>query len=229
MTFSRLNATGWTDDVSTFTAAQANGIDINQSRAVDGNAGGAYLPSAAIQIGGSGLQLTTVAGAASNIQLASRSIVRHQSMLGSTISGNWSQDTSHLWRNTAVGGLLWLELDRLAHGQVLQEVHLRWDGTAHGGGWPVVAPQIDLFRVDQDGVATSVTGAPAADPTVPGDQAGYELPHDISFTAIAHTVDLTLYRYYLEVQGETGGNFAANARALSLRVSIDCTGYTEYT
>lgn len=53
MTFSRAKPTGWTDNVDTITAAQINQIDLNQSRAIDGNAGGTYTPSGALTLGGS--------------------------------------------------------------------------------------------------------------------------------------------------------------------------------
>lgn len=69
MTFSRAKPTGWTDNVDTITAAQINQIDLNQSRAIDGNAGGTYIPSGALTLGGSaGVTISasntlTVAGA----------------------------------------------------------------------------------------------------------------------------------------------------------------------
>lgn len=56
MTFARVNPFGWTDDIATITAAHINGIDINQSRAIDGNAGGAYTPSGVVEIDGSGFK-----------------------------------------------------------------------------------------------------------------------------------------------------------------------------
>jgi len=52
MTFSRAKPTGWTDDLDTITAAQINQVDTNQSRAVDGTAGGLYTPSPPINIDG---------------------------------------------------------------------------------------------------------------------------------------------------------------------------------
>lgn len=52
MTFSRAKPTGWSDNVDTITAAQINQVDLNQSRAIDGNAGGTYTPSAAITLAG---------------------------------------------------------------------------------------------------------------------------------------------------------------------------------
>lgn len=48
MTFARANALGWAD-YETLTATQANTIDINISRAVDGYAGGVYAPSSTLE------------------------------------------------------------------------------------------------------------------------------------------------------------------------------------
>lgn len=52
MTHARVKPAGWTDDVDTITAAEANALDINITRSVDGNAGGAYNNSAEIRFQG---------------------------------------------------------------------------------------------------------------------------------------------------------------------------------
>jgi len=57
MTFSRVNALGWTDDFSTITAAQINGLDVNMTSALDGLNGGYYTPTAELAIGGQGLHI----------------------------------------------------------------------------------------------------------------------------------------------------------------------------
>jgi len=57
MSFTRANVAGWAP-LEEFTAAQANTIDINQSRAIDGTGGGTYTPGAVILIAGTfGLEL----------------------------------------------------------------------------------------------------------------------------------------------------------------------------
>lgn len=55
MTFSKVNPAGWTDNTTSANAAQLGGMDTNQSRAVDGAAGGTYTPTNPIQINGAGL------------------------------------------------------------------------------------------------------------------------------------------------------------------------------
>jgi hypothetical protein len=49
MTFTRANALGWAL-YEVLTSAQMNIVDLNQSRAIDGNAGGTYNPSAIITV-----------------------------------------------------------------------------------------------------------------------------------------------------------------------------------
>ena len=58
MTFPRAKPAGWTDAVDNITGAELSQIDANLSAAIDGAAGGSYAPSSALQIAGSGLELT---------------------------------------------------------------------------------------------------------------------------------------------------------------------------
>lgn len=93
MTFSRANALGWGFGEK-LTSAQINTIDLNQSRAVDGHAGGAYLLTGPLAFvgpstGGSmGVSNTTAAMASPNganlLQLANS---------GAYMSGAWATYT----------------------------------------------------------------------------------------------------------------------------------------
>lgn len=60
MTFTRALPAGWADGVDAITAPQLNQIDVNISRALDGSAGGSYLPNVGITLDGSaGVNVTT--------------------------------------------------------------------------------------------------------------------------------------------------------------------------
>lgn len=60
MTFARALPAGWADGVDPITAPQLNKIDVNISRALDGSAGGTYLPNGALVVDGSaGVNITT--------------------------------------------------------------------------------------------------------------------------------------------------------------------------
>jgi len=88
-------------------------------------------------------------------------------------------------------------------------------------------PTIEVFEVDEDGTAVSLSGGPVVDTAATA--AAYEAGHDISALAMAATIDLVTKRYMVEIIGEQGANYIANAVATGVRCSIDCTGYTEYT
>lgn len=87
MTFSRAKPTGWTDNVDTITATQINQIDLNQSRAIDGTAGGTYTPSGAVTLGGSA---GVFIGAANTLTVAGTLNVTGQENVSGqlTLSGN---------------------------------------------------------------------------------------------------------------------------------------------
>lgn len=215
-----------TDATTTITATETNTAGLYISRAIDGTNGGNYTPGTVIGIGGSGLKLLSTL----NLQLASRSVVRHQSMVAFTVSGNWALDTSPLgaWKNTGSGGVLWIMLDRLPHGQVLDTVTVRFKGQAgaHAADLAnIVKPTIRAYYVDSSGAENALAAA-TSDPSTTS--AGYEAAHDITTGSLAHTVDLTAYRYALKVTGETGAGFTANAQVLTCKVSCTITGYTEY-
>lgn len=57
MSFTRAKADGWIGGQDPVTAAQLNQIDLNQSRALDGNNGGTYSLGAFLQLEGSGVRL----------------------------------------------------------------------------------------------------------------------------------------------------------------------------
>lgn len=89
MTFSRANGSGWGYD-DTLTHTQANTIDLNQSRAVDGYAGGTYTPTSAISVSKLRADLsgasTIPSGASLTVQ--SGSTVTHASGATETFANN---------------------------------------------------------------------------------------------------------------------------------------------
>jgi hypothetical protein len=72
--FSRANPTGWVQG-DKLTPPQINQIDVNQSRAIDGTAGGIYSPTETIRIqGSSGLEIGGT-GNAAWVQLSDRPVI----------------------------------------------------------------------------------------------------------------------------------------------------------
>jgi len=74
MTFARLKPAGWTDG-DTITPTEINGIDTNQSEAVDGTAGGTYTPAAVVAINGSGIKSDNIGASTLTGALAIQSTV----------------------------------------------------------------------------------------------------------------------------------------------------------
>ena len=192
--------------------------------AAQAESGGDVSPTNPIEIKGAGLQLT------GTVALSSRQITRHQDMKGNSASANWSHRPGNVWRHTASGGTLWLDIEDLPDGAVLDAVSLRWQGESghsndpvNAGGTPITMPAIELFAVDEDGTQTSL--ASTTDTNV--DRGDYESAHDITVESLAHTIDRTANRYMLEVTGEGGTGFVANAEALSLRAVCTVTEMPE--
>lgn len=211
------------DDNSTISAATVNAWRAYIASALDGVGGSNGVPSepsTPIEIGGAGLKLVD------NGQLAynARDVQRQESLSASTNSNNWSLSTviPGAWRNTASGGLLYVWMNRLIHGAALTRLTVRWVGASGHGALPTM-PVWTLYRVDGSGTSTTVATATDTSASV----LAYETAHAISNNSITHTVDLSTYRYVLEMQGETGGNFVANAQLLQVFTTHSVTAQSE--
>jgi hypothetical protein len=217
-------STVFVDDVSPIPAAFLNGYVRTQiPRALDGVGGGSYSLAAPLVLGGDVLRLAD----GNRLNYNSRNIPRKQSMIASTTSGNWSRTITPrgAWQNTASGGTLDIALDRLAHGQVLQTVTVRWQAASGHGALPSL-PSIELFRIADDGTSTSLGSQTDTSASV----VAYETVHNITLggSGLGHTIDLESWHYVLVVTGETGANFVANAKPIQCSTLITVTSQPEY-
>lgn len=225
MTITRVNPSGWTDDLDPITAAQINAIDTNLTYPIDGR-GGAYTPNKDIDITGPfGIELQGTL----QMLLAARSITRHVAIAGETDTpANWTYGVTDFWTNAvASAGLVYVPLNMLPHGQSLSEVHIRVDPAVHGAGLDVTPPVFNVHEIDEDlGVITTL--GPSTDSTGGVIANGYNNPHWFSLTAIGHTIDRSQYRYRLAFAGETGANWVAGAIYTCVTVVCSCTSYPEF-
>lgn len=215
--FTETPATAFADNVDKIPAATANAWKRDIARAIDGTGGSAgtpYAPTTAIEIDGSGLKLHDP------LAYQSVSVTRTFSFHVTTLSGNWSEYTTPLgsWRNTASGGTANIHLDGLPNGGTLTSITLRWQGAAGHGALPTM-PSIQLYRINEDGTQTSLGSQADTSASV----AAYEAVHVITLTGINHVIDRTQYRYVLQVTGETGGNFVANAIMWACKGAVTIT------
>ena len=196
-----------------------------QPNAIDGVNGGSYTPAASVYISGvSALRMGVAALILSGpLKYDSHQVNRLQSYAGNarTVSGNWSLHTNDAWRNTAVGGVLWVTLDRIPHNATLTEVRTTWKGAAGHAALPVM-PKFELFRVSESNVRTSVASVSDTTATVPV----YESAH-IVYLSMSEVIDLGNNRYVLEITGELGANFVAGAQPLGVFVTLTVTEQAE--
>lgn len=223
--FSLTPASPFVDDLSVLPAATANVWRTAMASAVDGVGGGAYTPTAKIQIGGLGVELTETTGAAARVQLASRSVTRHLSMAGVRDAnngvGSWSYRTGSpqgTWKQDNVDADLFLPLEELPHGDTLTAVAVGLDGAGGHGGNPTF-PTLHVYYVDSTGTANAI-GVAQADSVL----ATYETAHYLTKSGMAHVIDRTAYRYYAYLTGEGGANFVAALACFQLKATCTVTG-----
>lgn len=157
MSFSRVNPGGW-GLFEVLTSSQMNQIDINQSRAVDGFAGGTYTPSDPIEFGGAGVIINTIGGT--------------PTFTGDvTFEGDVTIDSGH---NLTVGGQLIVDLGILVNGgsiSVDATVLTAFNGPViFGGGAEVAGGDLTIddgqsidFEADGGGGGAKIIGYPLID------------------------------------------------------------------
>lgn len=157
MSFSRVNPGGW-GLFEVLTSSQMNQIDINQSRAVDGFAGGTYTPSDPINFGGAGVIINTIGGT--------------PTFTGDvTFEGDVTIDSGH---NLTVGGSLIVDLGILVNGgsiSVDATVLTAFNGPViFGGGAEVAGGDLTIddgqsidFEADGGGGGAKIIGYPLID------------------------------------------------------------------
>jgi hypothetical protein len=160
MSFSRVNPGGW-GLFEVLTSSQMNQIDINQSRAVDGFAGGTYTPSDPIEFGGAGVVINTIGGT--------------PTFTGDvTFEGDVTIDSGH---NLTVGGSLIVDYGILVNGgsiSVDATVLTAFNGPViFGGGAEVAGGDLTIddgqsidFEADGGGGGAKIIGYPLIDCTV---------------------------------------------------------------
>lgn len=199
-------------------------IATNQPKAVDGDGGGTWTPSATIVLNGaSALQLGGM------LKYTSRTITRAQPIIPQvvdTANWNWVADMAGLltWKNLVTSTRCQMELTKFAHNSTVSEVRVFFQG---GGGHMALPtmPQFRLYRIDTSGVYTAL-GAATNDPSA--NVAAYEAAHSINVNLTASfVVDLTQYRYILAIASESGANYQPGGAVLAMTASMAVTEQAE--
>lgn len=214
MSFSRANPLGWSLNEE-LTHDQINTIDLNQSRAVDGHAGGVYSPSADIEFPGAE---SIEWGDTRWPKLTSRDCVRMQPLVIAGQSSFGSPDffvngaatvsfgsiTTNFVDTGATPDVPWLiiPITNLIDLATLTSVAIQIDPASATP--PAEPPSIQLYKQSFNG--SSIVGSEVTDPTT---GASYGDPHDFA-TVVNEAIDQTDNAYYfLRFYGEAGSG--ANA------------------
>lgn len=220
--FPRVKPAGWALN-EILTSAQQNALDIAHTKAANVDEGSGHTPAANIELTGPfGLKLMGT----QRLLYASRTPKRSQPLVGN-LGANYSYSVADLEIVQDIAGSEFvIPLTNLPNGAVLQKVWLRLIGAGGHGGPNMTAtpPKLNVQRVAQDDAVPTDLGS-TDDTTL---IATYEAWHDLVVDTIAHTIDLTTYRYHIELEGEVGGDFQVGCRFNMLWTECDVTQQPEY-
>lgn len=214
MTFSRVKPAGWLQD-ELLTPAQINGLDINQSNAIDGAAGGIYSPGADIQLpGANGIQWGD--GRYPKLTPRYERRVLNLCKLSDHPIDSWNFTLS--WSQGSVNAealsqenddpLLYLPVDNLIDGASLCAIRLWLCGAVNHVGLPTRMPWFKLIRVPEDGVHSFLGTATDASATVSAYQAAHSVT--LSFATPIAITESDESRFVLQIKGEGGVNALAS-------------------
>lgn len=206
---------------SLVSSAEHNSIDADHVKAANFSDGSAHVMAADVELTGPG---TIKLMGTSQLEYASRAGYRNVPLVGN-IGANFSYNTFRVVQ-IATGGLVYIPLDYLPHGQELDAVTVRWKGEAlHIGADPpnITYPVMYVVYVDLDG--TSNTFGPVTDTSA--STAIYEAPHNITVPNIGHTINRFAYRYFVQLSGEGGVEFQAGAQLLAIYYKAFVTSQAE--
>lgn len=196
-------------------------IATNQPKAVDGNGGGTWTPSASIILNGSSaLQL------GGKLKYTSRSVTRYQPLVMSALATNWAwaeAANGTVWKNATTNKTCVHELPYLAHNARIDSIDISYQGGPGHMGQPTL-PTFRLFRVNASNTYAPLT---VAFSTTWVNVATYEAAHTASISSINHTVDLTAWRYVILINAEAGGFGLANGLYLNASVTMTLTEQAE--
>jgi hypothetical protein len=222
MSFTRAKPAGWMNG-ELFVQAEVNQIDENQSRAIDGFAGGSYSPSADIEFPGAE---SIEWGATRYPKLSSRTLTRMQSLrlfFSTTVGGvadfaatSNAVPEAHVTQGD-VSALVscTFELDNLIDLATLTDVRVYIKPFA--GSSPATLPAI---RVIKNTTSSAWLTASKTD-----DFGGtYSDPHSFAITGMSEAIDHSSgSKYFLRFDGEQGAGATVGLRIFAIACSFATT------
>ncbi len=216
-----------TQNVTTIDADEINNAGAAIESALDGVGGSdgtPYTPATVLELGGLGLKLSETTGAASNLQLASRSVTRFQNIPWIAGSGDWTVLQGGMASNVTLGDYLYVGLD-VPHGATLTSVTIYINPDGAHVGLPANMPRIRVSKIGIGGTET-VIGVETTDATA--FLVVYEAAHTITVSGLSEVIDRTAYRYNVRLQSESGANALAGMEYILTSTTCTVNSYTEY-
>lgn len=216
MSFTRANPVGWAIN-EVLTSAQMNQVDLNQSRALDGNAGGSYSPSADLDFPGAN---NIRWGATRWPKLTSRTVSRVQplALFFSTAVGgtadfltvsNGTPEAHVSQQDVSAAIACTFELSNLVDLATLAAVRIYLQPFA--GSTAATKPAIRVIK-------TTTTGSSWLTASKTDDYGGtYTDAHSFQITSIGEAIDeSTASRYFLRFDGEQGAGALVGLKIFSI-------------
>lgn len=210
-------------------------IAANQPKAVDGDGGGTWTPSAPIILNGAdALQLTGNLQLGGKVNYTSRTITRSQpySMVKNdtlspagwvfTITGaglSWFHNSNVAFNSS----IHWLQ--RLVHNSTIASVKVYVQGATHPGSLPTARNTFELIKYNAGVFAAATVIGTLADNSA---KATYESFHElvIPITTPPHTIDLSS-NYGIRITPESGANSLAGLTYFGAIVEMAVTEQAE--
>ena len=224
MSFSRAKPTGWVSK-EVITPTQINQIDLNQSRAVDGNAGGDYSPSTPIVLK-TGATRMEVEEDALKYQDDAFPLLTNRTVYGNTVVSPHSFDSdaglistydttidfkftslilTQNYANATNTPYFYMFFNPAIRYGTLYTLILTIEGVAGHSALPGTMPQWILYKNANTTAYTSIASATDSSATV----GAYEAKHEISNSSFTETIDDSNFATYLiKISGEGGTNAA---------------------
>lgn len=206
------------------TSSQANLIRTAINNSPDFSVGGTYTLTGALTING-----TSMLVVGDNVMYTARSVIRNVPLAVTHKTADWSSNNGVQWYTTATnaGQIIEAPLLGLPHGASLSTVTMRYYGgaAARGGLAPATLPRL---RVMYSTLSTGATTQLATIDDVFGSEAAYEAAHDITCSAIGHTIDKTANIYFVEFRSESGANAYVGGTAIGLKVTCSVSEQSEW-
>ncbi|MFS8066595.1 MAG: hypothetical protein ACMG6S_09520 [Byssovorax sp.] len=129
---------------------------------------------------------------------------------GTCVSVGWTPGGGMTWSNATLGVPLYIPIN-IPNGAILDTVSVYIQGAAAHAGLPASPPVMSVKRYN---ISSTITLTVTSLIDTSANVAAFQALHAITKTSIAHTIDKTLNRYFVQLDAESGGSALVGATYL---------------